>query len=809
MRITNTLYMNFNFKYFSRYLLALLFSVSSLASAQTISATNGNQAGGGAVPCSDCVPAGWIDNGGTPDVSNRTIAATNTTAGGGANWTTSISSSDNLSLPLPPNNHNTWLSLRDLGPPPALEESVNTTITGLVVGRTYEVVVYSLTAVTRNNGLNGAKYAGSYNNNFFAEVAGQTLEAGNLTQNTWGTSRLKFTATQASHVMILRPGADATGTNYQTVQVSVTINAVNAIPIATADYTQTLQGVPVSLNVVSNDSDPDGTINVATVDLNPATPGPDTTFTNAQGTWTVNASGVITFAPVPAFTGVATLPYTIKDNYTLDGVSNPSTSNSATISIAVLADSDNDGIPNDTDLDDDNDGILDTLEGCAGTVTVATVNTTLASSLATNNTVVFPLVPPGSVGLPEGGVRITRTAGGNGWSTFTPPVQNASLSIGGSAIATTFSTTYLDVTGTVARALTIDFGANARSISSTNNEYQYIIGIAGLGNEGASITSTFSVPLTVIQNVDVFNTGRFSLFGGVTPVPGQTGTVFSTATPNTGPNQAQGYTFFFVPKDVASFIMTIAGANDPHGFIFGVYRQNCTIDTDGDGVLNNLDTDSDNDGCPDAVEGSEAVRITQVYPMNFATVALRGRIKVIYDGLTVDNVQSRIVSNSPLANGVPQLVNNAGNNLNTATNPSNLAGIVDNTDSPTPTADIGQDVGTSQNNSVKDIECERCFRPGATGPGTLQTSHGITALTRGGVANGNWPMKINGAYTALDARTKGFVINRLTDVEITAIPTNTLVVGMMVFDKTANCLKVYDGTNWACYTKPTCDNLSL
>lgn len=803
MRITNTLYMNFNFKYFSRYLLALLFCVSSLASAQTISATNGNQAGGGAVPCSDCTPAGWIDNGGTPDVSNRTIAATNTTAGGGANWTTSASSSDNLSLPLPPNNHTTWLSLRDLGPPPALEESVNTSITGLVVGRTYEVVVYSLTAVTRNNGLNGTKYAGSYNNNFFAEVAGQTLEAGNLTQNTWGTSRLKFTATQTSHVMILRPGADATGTNYQTVQVSVTINAVNAIPIATADYTQTLQGVPVSLNVVSNDSDPDGTINVATVDLNPATPGLDTTFTNAQGTWTVNASGVITFAPVSAFTGVATLPYTVRDNYTLDGVSNPSTSNSATISIAVLADSDNDGIPNDTDLDDDNDGILDTLEGCAGTVTVATVNTTLASSLATNSTVVFPLVPPGSVGLPEGGVRVTRTAGGNGWGTFTPPVQNASLSVGGSAIATTFSTTYLDVTGTVARTLTIDFGANARTISSTNNEYQYIIGIAGLGNEGASITSTFSVPLTVIQNVDVFNTGRFSLFGGVTPVPGQTGTVFSTATPNTGPNQAQGYTFFFVPKDVASFIMTIAGANDPHGFIFGVYRQNCTIDTDGDGVLNNLDTDSDNDGCPDAVEGSEAVRITHVYPMNFTTVALRGQIKVLANGTTA-GTPAQVVSNIAAANGVPQLVNNsAGNPVGVG------AGAVDNTDNPTPTADIGQSVGTSQNNSVKDIECERCFRPAATGPGTLQTSHGITALSRGGATNGNWPMKINGAYTALDAKTKGFVINRLTDAEIAAIPANTLVVGMMVFDRTANCLKIYDGTSWSCYTKPTCDNLNL
>jgi hypothetical protein len=74
---------------------------------------------------------------------------------------------------------------------------------------------------------------------------------------------------------------------------------------------------------------------------------------------------------------------------------------------------------------------------------------------------------------------------------------------------------------------------------------------------------------------------------------------------------------------------------------------------------------------------------------------------------------------------VPQLVNYANYNFNSTTNPSNLAGIVDNTDG---TSDIGQGIGTSQNAAATDAECGRCFRPATTSGTTLPTNHGITAL---------------------------------------------------------------------------------
>ena len=357
-------------------------------------------------------------------------------------------------------------------------------------------------------------------------------------------------------------------------------------------------------------------------------------------------------------------------------------------------DADGDGIVNDLDWDDDNDGIPDTAEGCAGTVTMATVSPALATTLATNNTVVFPLVPPGTT-LPQGGVRITKTSGGNGWATFTPTNATATLSIGGSTSAA-FSTTYLDVvaggsvTTGVPRTLTIDFGNPARAISTTNNEYQYVIGIAGLGNEGASINTNFSVPLTAIQNINVFGTGRFSLFNGVTPTPGQVGSNFSTSTPNTGPNQAQGYTFFLVPKDVASFIMNITGGDDPHGFIFGVYRKNCTVDTDSDGILDYLDLDSDNDGCFDAIEGDENVLLSQLNA--------NGSINTVANG----GVGTNAVTN----NGIPNLVNTGG-----------VADIG---------SDIGQGIGTSKNASVQDIQCSTAI--GCTGALYLAQSNTLYSV---------------------------------------------------------------------------------
>jgi len=476
------------------------------------------------------------------------------------------------------------------------------------------------------------------------------------------------------------------------------------------------------------------------------------------------------------------------------------------VNVLVDEDTDGDGIGNSQDLDDDNDGILDADEGCSGAVTMSTIPAARITDLINNNTAVFPLT---GAPLTQNGVRVTRNNGGNGWQAYTPTQSTATAAVNG-ITSSPFPSTYLDVidTGTitgVARNLTIDYGQAANSLNTATNSYQYIIGIAGLGGEGAAtISDIFSVPVTVASNFNVFNTNLYSYFGGIVPVPGATGTTVSTNTTSTP--TAQGYTYFLVPRDLSSFSINMVGGNDRHGIIFGVYSTSCNVDTDGDGIPDSLDTDSDNDGCPDAIEGSEAVRFDQVHsmalPVGNANYNYRGQIKVTYNGTTT-GTPAQIISTSPSAIGVPQLVNNAGFNLNATTNPSNLGGLVDNTDG---TSDIGQGIGTSQNALTRDVECDRCFRPATTpGVGGEPTNQGFTALARAGGGTTDWPIKIKGAYTALDAKTKGFVINRVPTASLTSI---VGVAGMMVYDTTENCLKVYDGTSWSCFSKQTCNNFN-
>lgn len=91
---------------------------------------------------------------------------------------------------------------------------------------------------------------------------------------------------------------------------------------------------------------------------------------------------------------------------------------------------------------------------------------------------------------------------------------------------------------------------------------------------------------------------------------------------------------------------------------------------------------------------------------------------------------------------------------------------------------------------------------------SVPVKHGITVLGRAGADNGNWPMLRNSAYTALEGKTKGFVVTRNSSPETTI--TNP-VVGMMVFDTdegATGCLKIYTGSGasegWKCFSTQTC-----
>src|SRR5690606_41548182 len=54
---------------------------------------------------------------------------------------------------------------------------------------------------------------------------------------------------------------DTHGVTSNEATVTITVNAVNTAPVANADATSTDEDTPVTLNIVSNDADADGTIN--------------------------------------------------------------------------------------------------------------------------------------------------------------------------------------------------------------------------------------------------------------------------------------------------------------------------------------------------------------------------------------------------------------------------------------------------------------------------------------------------------------------------------------------------------------------
>ena len=429
-------------------------------------------------------------------------------------------------------------------------------------------------------------------------------------------------------------------------------------------------------------------------------------------------------------------------------------STACSVNVVVEKDTDKDTIPDYQDLDSDNDGILDIFE-CPQSV--VDVN----FSVANGNSQTF-LAPAADLGFIFDVYTLDNS--------FTLTVNGASIS----SSKLEFQPDQTD---------------NVRFVDG--NTYGN-----GTVPQIYNMTGTAANPLV---RIIIHKNGAISMYGSKTsggplfPLQLYNGNNFNTIIWN----QTSANTVVVSQLVVGATYISGRGNGVRNGF----------CNPDNDGISNQFDVDSDNDGCADAIEGSENVKYNQIHDLNLPLAdpnyAYRGQIKVTYNGTTT-STPSGIISNSPSANGVPQLLNNAGNNQNASTNPSNLAGAVDNTDG---TADIGQGIGDSQDNTINSC---KCYKPAQTTGTALDTNHGITALGRAGDDNSNWPMVRKGAWTVLEAKTKGFVVNRLTDAQITAIPSADLREGMMVYNINQDCLQInIDGTatGWKCFNTQTCPDL--
>ncbi|QNM84508.1 tandem-95 repeat protein [Polaribacter pectinis] len=166
-----------------------------------------------------------------------------------------------------------------------------------------------------------------------------------------GTANIKYTI------------KDDAGFTSNEAPLNITVTPVNDNPIANPDTNATTQNVTLNVNaahgVLKNDSDVESsslTVLTFVITGDGATYNANQTVTIAGvGTLKINANGSYVFVPNNGYAGlIPVVTYTVSDG--TGGTA------SSTLTITIKVDSDSDGIPDVIDLDDDNDGILDTQE---------------------------------------------------------------------------------------------------------------------------------------------------------------------------------------------------------------------------------------------------------------------------------------------------------------------------------------------------------------------------------------------------------------------------------------------------------------
>jgi hypothetical protein len=369
-------------------------------------------------------------------------------------------------------------------------------------------------------------------------------------------------------------------------------------------------------------------------------------------------------------------------------------------------DCDGDGVNDDSDLDDDNDGILDNDEGCVET----TANITLIGGLPAHfsNATFNDLFDANTANPVNDDRRVHH-----------PPGNDLNLDFGTSLPTNTQIRLY--------------WGNSEQN----NNAAEYLGLEVLLFNGAAQVGPTYAtaydpVATTAIRQFDVLAAG---------PI---TSIRIRSRQDNDG--------------------------TDPHLFEFSVDGQFGTTitiacsgqDTDSDGTPDHLDTDSDNDGCSDAVEGGA----------NFSSA---------------NTDANDMLTGSVDANGVPTIASNSG-----------------------------QSVGSSQNAGVQDpdcVDCDTLVADNTTATATI--NEGQTKNLTGTPSGGSWSIVSGGGsisgstYTPADINTNTTVTIRYTiaadgscaatsdDVTFTVTPVDPCTDGATAGVVTANDPDA-DGINNVC-----------
>ncbi|MES1927174.1 Ig-like domain-containing protein [Salinisphaera sp. T31B1] len=343
------------------------------------------------------------------------------------------------------------------------------------------------------------------------------------------------------------------------------------LPVAQDDRVATNQNTPVTFNPQANDSAGAGNATVTQVNGTAITAG-GSAVALANGSVRLTAAGDFVYTPNTGFDGTESFNYTIRD----------SAGRISTATVTTLIDNDRDGVANNIDIDDDNDGIRDVDEGYAPVAQTGTWTVQGTSAVMNlGNGVVIRATGIGTDAFSQDSFN----ANGNGfWS---------GDQSGDASLATLFDNN---------DTITFSFEDTSGNAIQVRNPILHMDRIGGRSGLGVQTSQTF----TLLNGLTWSQLAGTNDFGA---------TSTSVKDSGDGTAAANGWVASSTREDatgtaagslrvnglVSSFTIRSTGAAaDGVGFILEAQPQ--ARDTDGDGKPDYLDIDSDNDGITDNVE---------------------------------------------------------------------------------------------------------------------------------------------------------------------------------------------------------------
>lgn len=243
--------------------------------------------------------------------------------------------------------------------------------------------------------------------------------------------------------------------------------------------------------------------------------------------------------------------YNNNNNFNLGAGTNP-----CDPAISGNTDTDNDGVSDICDTDDDNDGILDAVE--CGKVQTATFSV-------------------------KNGIT----------QTFNMPAASDGFTIDMSSLDNSFN---MEINGIELVSDEIQF--HPGSVASGESLVRFASDNAGYGQNGSnnvwSINYKNADPSLLLLRLNINRNGDISLQGIRTKTSPLEDLIIDAAHP-----QFNNITWNSTGSNTVIVSQKVNGPTFLYATGYGI---NCNNDTDGDGIFDNIDIDSDNDGCSDVIE---------------------------------------------------------------------------------------------------------------------------------------------------------------------------------------------------------------